>query len=196
VAPQRGMLIAEGAWDGGLGVTQNELLTLATSVSNRLKRFAYHLCGDADVAEDLVQEGFLRALGYRAQLRDSRRALPWLLMIIRRLFLENLRKAERHLRLIAEDQALTDPPAGNLEEEMFRSVLSEELSNALAALPEEWRTCLLLRELDGFSYDEIAEIAECPVGTVRSRLARARAQLLVSLHTYAADRGVSRGAQK
>jgi RNA polymerase sigma-70 factor (ECF subfamily) len=190
------MLIAEGPWDGGLGVTQNELLTLATSVSNRLKRFAYHLCGDTDVAEDLVQEGFLRALGARAQLRDTRRALPWLLMIIRRLFLENLRTAERHSQLIAQDQAVMDPPAGNLEEEMFRTALSEELSNALAALPEEWRSCLLLRELDGFSYDEIAEIVECPVGTVRSRLARARAQLLASLHTYAADRGVSRGVQK
>jgi RNA polymerase sigma-70 factor, ECF subfamily len=190
------MLIAEGAWDGGLGVTENELLTLATSVANRLKRFAYHLCGDADVADDLVQEGFLRALASRAQLRDTRRALPWLLMIVRRLFLENVRKAERQLHLIAEDQTLIDPPVGNLEEEMFRIALSEEVSDALAALPEEWRTCLLLRELDGLSYDEIAEIVECPVGTVRSRLARARAQLLVSLHTYAADRGVSRGAQR
>jgi len=189
------MLIAEaqGATDGGLGVTENELLTLAMSAANRLKRFACHLCGDADRAEDLVQEGFLRALASRGQLRDKSRAIPWLLMIVRRLFLEHHRRAERQSQLIAADARLMDPPIGNLEEEMMRSTFSEEMSEALAALPEESRTCLLLREVDGFSYEEIAEIVECPVGTVRSRLARARAQLLVSLHTYAADRGIDQG---
>jgi RNA polymerase sigma-70 factor (ECF subfamily) len=188
------MLIAEkqAPGDGGLGVTENELLTLAMSAANRLKRFACHLCGDADGAEDLVQEGFLRALASRAQLRDKSRALPWLLMIVRRLFLERHRRAERQSHLIA-DARLMDPPIGNLEEEMLRSTFSEEVSEALAALPEEWRTCLLLREVEGFSYEEIAQIVQCPVGTVRSRLARARAQLLVSLHTYAADRGIDQG---
>ena len=189
-------MIAEASWGGGLGVTEKELLTLATSAANRLKRFAYHLCGDADVAEDLVQEGFLRALARRAQLRDTSRALSWLLMIVRRVFLENRRKTQRHLQLIEGDETLMDPPFGNLEEEMFRGALSEEVTDALAALPEEWRTCLMLREVDEFSYEEIAEIVECPVGTVRSRLARARAQLLVSLQTFAADRGASRGGQR
>ena len=192
------MLIAErqAPADGGLGVTENELLTLAMSVANRLKRFACHLCGDPDSAEDLVQEGFLRALANRAQLRDKSRALPWLLMIVRRLFLEHHRTAERQLHLIEADATLMDPPIGNLEEEMLRSTFSEELSEALAKLPEEWRTCLLLREVDSFSYEEIAQIVECPVGTVRSRLARARAQLLVSLHTYAADRNIDQGARR
>jgi len=177
-------------------VTENELLTLAMSVANRLKRFACHLCGDPDSAEDLVQEGFLRALANRAQLRDKSRALPWLLMIVRRLFLEHHRTAERQLHLIEANATLMHPPIGNLEEEMLRSTFSEELSEALAKLPEEWRTCLLLREVDSFSYEEIAQIVECPVGTVRSRLARARAQLLVSLHTYAADRNIDQGARR
>ncbi len=189
------MLIAEtqAPADGGLGVTENELLTLVMSAANRVKRFACHLCGDADRAEDLAQEGFLRALSSRGQLRDKSRALPWLLMIVRRLFLEHHRRAARQLHLIEADARLMDPPIGNLEEEMLHSTFSEEVSEALAALPEEWRTCLLLREVDGFSYEEIAQIVECPVGTVRSRLARARAQLLVSLHTYAADRGIDQG---
>jgi len=174
-------------------VTKNQLLALAISDANRLNRFACHLCGNSDLADDLIQEGFLRALGCRAQLRDPSRALPWLLMIVRRLFLEKRRKAERHLHLMEGDETLMDPRVGNLEEEMFRSALSGEVSAALAALPEEWRTCLLLREVEGFSYEEIAEIVESPLGTVRSRLARARAQLLVSLCTYAASRGLSRG---
>jgi RNA polymerase sigma-70 factor (ECF subfamily) len=192
------MLIAEreAPGYGGLGVTENELLTLAMSAANRLKRFAFHLCGDADGAEDLVQEGFLRALSSRAQLRDASRAVPWLLMIVRRLFLESHRRAERQLHLLESDATLVEPPIGNLEEEMLRGALSEEVSDALARLPEEWRTCLLLREVDGFSYDEVAQIVECPVGTVRSRLARARAQLLVSLHTYAADRGIGQGGRR
>jgi RNA polymerase sigma-70 factor, ECF subfamily len=192
------MLVAETQVSGygGLGVTENELLSLAMSVTNRLKRFACYLCGDADGAEDLVQEGFLRALANRAQLRDKSRALPWFLMIVRRLFLENYRRAERQLHLLDADARLMDPPIGNLEEEMLRSTLSDEVSAALAALPEQWRTCLLLREVDGFSYEEIAQIVECPVGTVRSRLARARAQLLVSLQTYAADRGRQLGVRR
>ncbi len=177
-------------------MTENELLTIALSVANQLKRFAHHLCGDADDAEDLVQEGFLRALANRGQLRDASRALPWLLMIVRRVFLVKHRRSERQSRLIESDATLTDPPIGNLEEEMLRGALSGEMSNALAALPEEWRSCLLLREVHGFSYQEIAQIAECPVGTVRSRLARARAQLLVSLHTCAAERGIGQGARK
>ena len=177
-------------------MTEKELLTIALSVANQLKRFAHHLCGDADAAEDLVQEGFLRALACRAQLRDPSRALPWLLIIIRRVFLEKHRGAERRLRLIEADATLVDPPIGNLEDEMLRGALSDEVSIALAALPEEWRTCLLLREVNGFSYEEIAEIVECPVGTVRSRLARARAQLLVSLHSYAAERGIGQGARR
>lgn len=177
-------------------MTENDLLTIAISVASQLKRFAHHLCGDPDGAEDLVQEGFLRALACRAQLRDASQTLPWLLIIVRRLFLEKHRRDERQLRLIEADATLMDPPIGNLEEEMLRGALSEEMSNALAALPEEWRTCLLLREVEGFSYQEIAEILECPVGTVRSRLARGRAELLVSLHTYAAERGIGQGERR
>lgn len=177
-------------------MTENELLTLAISAANRLNRFAQNLCGDADGAEDLVQEGFLRALANRAQLRDASRVLPWLFMIVRRVFLEKHRRSEHRSQLIEWDATLTDPPIGNLEEEMLRGALSEEVSSALAALPEEWRSCLLLREVDGFSYQEIAQIFECPVGTVRSRLARARAQLLVSLHTYAAECGIGQGARR
>ncbi len=117
-------------------------------------------------------------------------------MIVRRVFLEKHRRSERQSNLIESDATLTDPPIGNLEEEMLRGALSEEMSNALAALPEEWRSCLLLREVEGFSYQEIAQIFECPVGTVRSRLARARAELLVSLHTYATERGIGQGARR
>jgi RNA polymerase sigma-70 factor, ECF subfamily len=177
-------------------VTENELLSLTLASADRLKRFAFHLCGRADEAEDLVQEGFLRALGRRAQLRDPARAVSWLYRIIRSLFLDKRRVAQHRLHLIERDATFAEPPIGNLEEEILNGGLTDEVAAALAALPEEWRTCLLLSDVDELTYEQIAEIVDCPVGTVRSRLSRARARLLASLHECAAERGIGKGAPR
>jgi RNA polymerase sigma-70 factor (ECF subfamily) len=177
-------------------LTEDELLTLVLSDADRLKRFALHLCGDPAGAEDLVQEGFLRALASRGQLRDPGRALPWLFSILRRVFLDDHRRAEHRVSLLEAEATSAEPPIGNLEEEMLSRAISDEVASALAALPEEWRTCILLCDVDGFSYEEIAQVVDCPVGTVRSRIARARGRLLVSLQSFAAERGVGPGVRR
>jgi RNA polymerase sigma-70 factor, ECF subfamily len=177
-------------------MTENEVLNLALAHLDRMNRFALQLCRDADAAEDLVQEAFVRALAVRDQLRDASRALPWLLSIVRSRFLEQSRRARRRLQLVTEDAGLSEPPIGNLEQEILRGVLSDEVARAVAALPEEWRTCVLLCDVEGLSYQDIAEVVGCPAGTVRSRIARARARLMESLARYAAERGIGRGGRR
>ena len=177
-------------------MTETELLSVALSNADRLKRFALRLCGDGDDADDLVQEGFLRALACRKQLRDEHRVLPWLLSIVRSVFLQKHRKSEHQLVLVEANAPPTESAVGNLEEELLRGTLTDEVAAALAALPEEWRTCLLLCVVDDFSYEEIAEVVGCELGTVGSRIARARARLLTSLHEHAAERGIGRGVRR
>jgi RNA polymerase sigma-70 factor (ECF subfamily) len=179
-------------------MTETELLNLALAHLDRMHRFALQLCRDRDAAEDLVQEAFVRALAVRDQLRDASRALPWLLSVVRSRFLEQSRRARRRLRLelVAEEAELADPPIGNLEEELLRGVLSDEVARAVAALPEEQRTCVWLCDVEGLSYHYIAEVVGCPAGTVRSRIARARARLMESLARYAAERGIGRGGRQ
>jgi RNA polymerase sigma-70 factor (ECF subfamily) len=177
-------------------MTETELLNLALAHLDRMNRFALQLCRDADAADDLVQEAFVRALAVRDQLRDASRALPWLLSIVRSRFLEQSRRAGRRLQLVEEEREFADPPIGNLEEELLRGVLSDEVARAVTALSEEWRTCLLLCDVEGLSYADIAEVVGCPPGTVRSRIARARARLMESLARYAAERGIGRGGRR
>jgi len=175
---------------------ETEMLNLALAHLDRMNHFALQLCRDADSAEDLVQEAFVRALAARDQLRDASRALPWLLSIVRSRYLEQSRRSGRRLQLVEEEGELADPPIGNLEEELLRGVLSDEVARAVAAPPEEWRTCVLLCDVEGLSYADIAEVVGCPPGTVRSRIARARARLMESLARYAAERGIGRGGRR
>jgi len=83
------------------------------------------------------------------------------------------------------DDALLAIPVDGFEAEAIRRLSIEELHRALSLLPEELRTALLLHSLEGFTYPEIAEILECPVSTVRTRIARARQKLLLKLHSPA-----------
>ena len=72
---------------------------------------------------------------------------------------------------------------------MYDNLLDDELSNAIASLPEDFRTVIILCDIEGFTYDEIADFVDVPVGTVRSRLHRARKMLFAELYEYAADKG-------
>src|SRR5437016_3045785 len=113
-------------------MTEAELLTLVLAHADRLTRFGRQLCGDADSAEDLVQETFVQALRVREQLRDPARALPWLMQILRRRFLEERRTRARQLRLVADEAMVTAPRIADLEQELLAATLSDEVAAALA----------------------------------------------------------------
>ena len=140
-------------------------------------RYVAHLSADPQSADDLTQETFIRALGslHRFEGRSSARA--WLLSIARRAVIDDFRRAaarprlaDRHdWQLAAEQTQPVDVPG-------FEEGIA--LLDLLATLPEERREAFLLTQLLGLSYAEAADVTDCPVGTIRSRVARARATLL------------------
>ncbi len=167
---------------------------LATSYLAQLYNTARRMTADAQEAEDLVQDTYEQAFRAWHQLKDPARCRAWLYQIMRNRFADTYRRKRVMPELMvieggreAEENALSVQTA-NLEEEVLRRLSGEKVRQALALLPEELRTALVLCDIEGFTYPEIAEIMGCPLGTVRSRIARARQKLLVKLHAQAEPR--------
>lgn len=135
------------------------------------------LSGSRADADDIVQEAMLRALRAFPSLRNTDDAKPWLLAIVRNCHRSRAGEAHRR-RMVALDEAakLASSEPGP-EDEAMGSSDRRRLNGLIAALPEEFREVLILREIEDLSYREIAVVAGCPIGTVMSRLARARAVL-------------------
>jgi RNA polymerase sigma-70 factor (ECF subfamily) len=142
--------------------------------------FARYLSRDASLAEDLVQDAFLRAFKGFAGFRGGD-PKAWLFAIVRSSHLTWARS--RGAGLTAAPDALEDAPAegDTPEEALVRQGEVATVRGAISALPEPFRETLVLRELEELSYREIAEVTGAPIGTVMSRLARARAMLLATL---------------
>lgn len=163
-------------------------------------RIAVRLSGDTHEAEDLVQETFLRA--HRAFDRFELRqygAKPWLLKILHNVFYSRRGKAARS-PLLLDDISLDDfaaelerdPPSSVAEGEMDWDQFDDELKTAVQSLAPEYRSVLLLWALGDMSYKEISQALGCAMGTVMSRLHRARQQLGRALGDYAKERGIRR----
>lgn len=142
-----------------------------------LYRYAYRLSGSAADAEDLTQEAFGKALARLSQLREPERAKAWLFRILRNGYLRRLRDQKRH-RVIPLD-AVGDLP--ERPPEALPDIDPARLQLALNDLDEAFRTPIILYYFEEFSYRDIAEQMELPIGTVMSRLARAKAYLRTAL---------------
>jgi RNA polymerase sigma-70 factor (ECF subfamily) len=163
-----------------------------------LYRVARRMTGNAADAEDLVQETLLKALRGWDGFRPGSNARAWLLTILRNAFINGYRRrkrepiamdidtAERHS--ILQDVAESDP-----EGTFFTKLVDETVLAAVEALPEEFREALVLSDLEGMPYAEIAQVLEVPVGTVKSRLFRARRLLQRTLHDHAVEQGFLKG---
>jgi RNA polymerase sigma-70 factor (ECF subfamily) len=143
-----------------------------------LYRYAYRLTGSAADAEDLTQEAFGKALARLAQLREPDRARGWLFRILRNLYLHKVRDERRH-RVVPLD-AVGDLPGRETEDPP--PIDAAQLQAALDELDEGFRTPLILFYFEEFSYRDIAEQMDLPIGTVMSRLARAKAYLRARLN--------------
>src|SRR5207248_3782696 len=138
-----------------------------------LYRYAYRLAGNAADAEDLTQETFCKAQRNLGQLRDPARAKSWLFCILRNLYLHKIR-AEKHRHCVSLAD-MDDVPERSASR--WLPVEPERLQEVLKELPEGFRTPVILYYFEDFSYREIAEQMDLPLGTVMSRLARAKAYL-------------------
>ncbi|WP_240223120.1 sigma-70 family RNA polymerase sigma factor [Rheinheimera hassiensis] len=141
-------------------------------------RYGYWLCKDPDIAQDLVQETFLRAWKHLDSLLDAAAAKSWLITILRR---ENARRFERKqfdYDDAAEQDSLPDTEQSSAEQDCDNN----KLRNYMAALPEEYREPLVMQVIGGFSSDEIANLLQLNVNTVNTRLFRARKLLREQLN--------------
>ena len=146
-----------------------------------LYRMARQLAGP-DGAEDIVQETFLRAWKYFETFESATNCRAWLFRILRNTWISRWRKSRLELPL-TETEAETIEPYYDWEREFLKNEFSADIKRALSDLPGEYRMAVLLADVEDFSYEEIARIMECPIGTVMSRLNRARRMLFRLMQT-------------
>jgi len=157
-------------------------------------RVAVRLAGDEAQAEDLVQETMLKAFRSWHQYRPGTNVRAWLLTILRHTFINEYRKRRKVVAEldVSEVEAWTVFPGVqevDPEGRFFDQIVDEEVLHAIDALPDEFRETLTLSDVQELTYAEIAEITEVPVGTVKSRLFRARQALQRQLYDYAVEMG-------
>jgi RNA polymerase sigma-70 factor (ECF subfamily) len=144
-----------------------------------LYRTALRLTQSRPEAEDLVQDACLRAFRYFDQFERGTNCRAWLFTILRNIFLNRIRGRGREVvdddsKLTAATASVTAPSSDDPEAEFSRRALLADVEGALSALPLVFREAVILVDLEGFSYKEAAQVLECPVGTVMSRLWRSR----------------------
>ena len=162
-----------------------------------LYTFAFHLTYNEDDANDLVQETYLKAYRFVGSYEVGTNAKAWLFKILKNAFINEYRKRSKQPNKIEISEVInfqnadTDQSPGfvDLREEVFSGLIGDEVTNAVNNLPVDFRTVVLLCDVEGFSYEEISKIMDIPIGTVRSRLHRARNMLKEVLMDYAKKLG-------
>ena len=167
-----------------LFTTPRELRERLRQQGTRLYRIAYSWCHDEALAEDLVQDTLTRALERAGQLRDAERFEPWLFAILANRWRDHLRSLRPHEDIDELEDLL--PDGGDSPERADeRGEIVDQVRAAVARLPLGQRQVLTLVDLEECSYAEVSSILDIPIGTVMSRLCRARQQLrteLMGLH--------------
>lgn len=169
---------------------EREIMPHASSVYH----FAVRLVGDRDTARDLAQETLFRAYRFLYQYKPSTNAKAWVFRILRNTFINHYRKAiKQPYSLEAQNEQsiydIEDIYAYHNYQDPTEGLFGDEITNALMHLPEDFRTIVILADVEGLSYKEISQVLRIPVGTIRSRLHRARKILRELLADYAVSHG-------
>lgn len=159
-----------------------------------LYRVALRLTGDPSAAEDLVQNAILRALKGWSSFRPGSNARAWLVTILRNQFINGWRSRRRAPQQVDVEQVPEAPDLNDPDPEgrFFSDLIDDEVLAALEALPDDFREVIILGDLEGLPYAEVAEALDIPVGTVKSRIFRARRILQGQLRRYAEETGLLR----
>lgn len=164
---------------------------------NSMYNFAYRLTLDADDAKDLLQDTYLKAFRFIDSFQQGTNAKAWLFRILKNSFINDYRKKSKEPSKVdyqevetfynSEDVDRQITP--DLRVEALQDMIGDEISIALNSLDVDFRTVIILCDLEGFKYEEMAKILDIPIGTVRSRLHRARNLLKENLSEYARKMG-------
>jgi len=179
---------------------------MAMPFVDALYNTAYRMTRNAEDAEDLVQETYLKAYRYYDKFEEGTNFKAWLFKIMKNTFINNYRKQQQvppqsDFSDIEEsfESVVSEDATGQIkspEEEYLENVLDEDVQRSLDELPTDYRMVVLLADLEGFSYKEIADILEVPVGTVMSRLYRGRRLLEAAMLKYAREHGYLRDGEQ
>lgn len=164
---------------------------------NALNTFAYHLSYNEEDARDLVQETYLKAYKAIDSYDEGTNAKAWLFKILKNNYINQYRRKSKRPRnvdfeaFVGLHESENSPIKSkvDLREEIYEELMGDEVTIAINGLPLDFRTVILLCDIEGFTYEEIAKILDVPIGTVRSRLHRARNLLKEKLSTYAQKLG-------
>jgi RNA polymerase sigma-70 factor (ECF subfamily) len=177
---------------------QSEFEAEAVPHMDVLFNFALRTTGNGDDAHDLLQETYMKAFRFWDKYEKGTNVRAWLFRIMKNSYINRYRKETREPGMVDYgdvenfyDSIRDDSTDTNdLQQKMYNNMLSDEVTQALQSLPEDFRTVVILCDIEGLTYEEISDFLNCPIGTVRSRLHRGRKMLEDMLRDYAKDRGL------
>lgn len=162
-----------------------------------LYNFGLRLTSDPNDAEDLVQDSVVKAYRFFDSYEKGTNAKAWLFRILKNSYINNYRKKSKKPQEVDYDEVASfyesiraeRTETSDMEDKMFRELIDDDISNALDEIPEDFRTVVLLCDVEDFTYEEIANMLDVPIGTIRSRLHRGRNLLKAQLMDYASRKG-------
>jgi RNA polymerase sigma-70 factor (ECF subfamily) len=162
-----------------------------------LYNYALRMTSDPDDAHDLVQETYLKAYRFWDKYEKGTNIRAWLFRIMKNSYINRYRKETKEPDTVDYEDVQNfynsiryqAVDSNDLQEKIFGGLLEDDVVRAIELLPEDFRTVVILSDIEGLSYEEISEFVDCPIGTVRSRLHRGRKMLRVKLFEYAKKRG-------
>ena len=177
--------------------THQEFEKAVVPYMSAMYNFALRMTANEEDAQDLVQETLLKAYRFFDSFEKGTNCKAWLFRILKNSFINKYRKTSKEPNKIDYDEVkeffntvkddTVDP--NDLESQLFGELLDDEITAALQSIPPDFRTVVILCDMEGMTYEEIADTVGCPVGTVRSRLHRGRNLLKDALYTYATTKG-------
>ncbi len=183
--------------EGMLSAKKAEFMREAIPHMGQLYGYAQRMTQNVEDAEDLIQETYLKAYKFWERYEMGTNVRAWMFRILRNSLINEYRK-ESHQPETVNYEAVRDlysydeaAEPRDQREDPFSRLLGDEVERAIAALPEDFRTVAILCDIEGLTYREIAEFTRCPIGTVRSRLHRARRLLHQNLISYARRQSLS-----
>jgi len=162
-----------------------------------LYNFGLRLTSDPNDAEDLVQDTIVKAYRFFSSYEKGTNAKAWLFRILKNSYINNYRRKSKRPQEVDYDEVATfyetiraeRTDTSDLEDTMYRELIDDDITKALDEIPEDFRTVVLLCDVEDFTYEEIANMLDVPIGTIRSRLHRGRNLLKAQLLEYADERG-------